>query len=364
MARMKNPFAMCFSRGKKNRRKSAERRAAQEIPEKEGEKEQDDPAIPLRYPLFDPRAVKTRNEDLGDAPLSRPASIPREMATREHIELPVDDEDRFSPRSSPENEETPSLPVEPAQEHEPSPAASLPPEPRGDRSPAVSKPPSRQPTTATPQSPAAEETPAPQPVAPPPSPPRAATPPQEPEEVKTPQPPPPSPLRSAPPREEPGVQLPTPQPRSFPPTEPQESKASTERETSVFAPPVPVEEPQMSPFEKLESARECALSDSVPTAPHTPRGSPADDMARRIQAKLAELEKMQLDEVTYYHKKKRRRRLCRMRPKWRCVEQAIDCYADAHESFTEYCREKMKVHERKDCTICRVFDFSDVPLLQ
>lgn len=133
----------------------------------------------------------------------------------------------------------------------------------------------------------------------------------------------------------------------------------------VFTPPPVIEEePQMSPFEKLESAREGSLSDSAPTAPHTPRGPSDDDMARRIQAKLAELERQQtLAEVTYYRKKKRRSR-CRLRPRWVCVEKAIDCYADAHDDFTAFFRERMNVHEKKDCGICRDFDFSDIPVLQ
>ncbi|KEP65532.1 UNVERIFIED_CONTAM: hypothetical protein HHA_246940 [Hammondia hammondi] len=401
MGRMKNPFGFCFGGGKKGRR-SDSRKAAQEIPaEDTEEEEQEETSIPLRYPLFDPRAVKTRAEDLGEAPLSRPASIPVEMTTREHIELPEDEDENGL-----EGEEEPQ---EEALEKE-APDEIAPPSPREEEAPTttpvkeVEEPPQEREEVEEPPQEREEVEEPPQERE------EVEDAPQEPEEVEVPPPPSPheeklpsppgseqasreasqevelvnrDPMPVSPPPKAPGQlkapspeRVPVPEPRE-PTPEPSESRARSpsaasiqppEREPSyeapVFAPPPAGEQPQMSAFEKLENAREGSVSDSLPTAPHTPKGRFSDDdMARRIQAKLAELETLQtLAEVTYYRQKRRTR--CRMRPRWVCVEKAIEFYADAHEEFTARVREKMNVHEKKDCWICRDFDFSDIPVLQ
>ncbi|KFH16145.1 hypothetical protein TGMAS_246940 [Toxoplasma gondii MAS] len=393
MGRMKNPFGFCFGGGKKGRR-SDSRKAAQEIPAKQPEEEEEEETqIPLRYPLFDPRAVKTRAEDLGEAPLSRPASIPVEMTTRDHIELPEDEEENgFEGEEEPEEEvsekEAPDEIEAPSPREEEAP--DTPPmkeveEPHQEREEVEEPPEEREEVEAPPQE--REEVEVPPRPAPHAEGEKLPTPPgseqpsreasQEVQLVNR------DPVPVSPPPKAPG-QLKTPSPERVPIPEPREptpepsestarslSAASLQlpereppHEVPVFAPPPAGDQPQMSAFEKLENAREGSVSDSLPTAPHTPRGRFSDDdMARRLQAKLAELETLQtLAEVTYYRQKRRTR--CRMRPRWVCVEKAIDFYADAHEEFTARVREKMNVHQKKDCWICRDFDFSDIPVLQ
>ncbi|PHJ19138.1 gliding-associated protein 80 [Cystoisospora suis] len=387
MARF-NPFAKCFGRGgKKSRRKSAERRASQELPD---DKED---AIPLRYPLFDPRATKAKEgEEIGEGPLSRVATIPREMASRENIEIHKDEEEDVAfkepvveePTTPPTEEKKPSPPPSPkAESIKEEEKPEEPPAPEKEESvkeevePAeseeeeeengVTEPspeePSQEPTASAHPSPSPSPPAEPEPS--PPSPPE-----EKEEEPPSPPPPPPpetpSPVSSPPPPPPPETPSPVPSPVKSP------SVASPVEEDQpparVFAPPPAEETDEMTPLEKLESAREGVLDDALPTAPNTPRGLYHDqDAGRRLLKKLEEMERGQEDvpDVVYYHKKKKRgKRFRRIRLRWRCVQAAIDCYADAHEEMIDESRKYFEVHEPKDCKICRFADFSDVPLLQ
>lgn len=400
MARF-NPFAKCFGRGgKKGRRKSLEKE--RKAPQEMQDDNEEETSVPLRYPLFDPRAIKEKEgEEIGEGPPSRQGTIPREMASQEAIELPKDEEEEVAlhepvieePTTPPEEDRptpAPSPKVESVKDEEEPEEVKSPeklesvqeeekpeeeqeeedkPEVKEEEGDAVGEPsppeePSKEPSPSVHPSPAPSPPPEPEPApSPPPTPPVEEKKEEKKEEAELP-PSSPPPLPPPPP---PAAKTPSPVPS--PPKSPSVVSAAEEpQRASVFSPPPAEETDEMTPLEKLESAREGVLDDALPTAPNTPRGFFHDeDAGRRLLRKLEEMERRQEDvpDVVYYHKKKKRgRRFRRIRLKWRCVQAAIDCYAEAHEDLIGESRKYFEVHEPKDCKVCRFADFSDVPLLQ
>lgn len=353
-------------------------------------------ALRLRYPLFDPRTVASQPADLPPTPSefsgSSP-SVPRELDTREHITLPKDEEEE-EPFGAPEEkeqkgkeevkkEESPTPPPPP------SPPTQL---PEKERAAPAASPPISTPSAAKKKLGEKDKSRSPA-VTPEKTPPRSTS--RRSPSVPSVSPEPPSTTRAvAPPstaqQEEPSVPLSAQtQPPSSPPAVP----------ASVLPTAAPVAlnpqltesadkrtEAAMSPLEKLASARlgtdprEALEEAEAATAPCTPPAWEEGPVAaetemqqvertRRLQQKLLALEEgLEQEELRLAHDSNRRRRKFRRkypryRVGWRCVQAAIDFYADVQDDILEDIRMRLDAHEPRECRICRHIDYGDVPLL-